>query len=159
MFEVGDKIVYPLHGAGTIEAIEEHEVLGKGQTYYILKLLMDKMRVMIPTSSVERIKLRGVIQENEVSKVIDVLRNEVITEDYSSDWRVRYANNLDKMKSGCIYKVAEVAKNLSLRHKMRGLSSIEKKLYDNAFSMIVSELSVAKEISVQEVTTMIEEIL
>ncbi|MDI6736056.1 MAG: CarD family transcriptional regulator [bacterium] len=159
MFDVGDKIVYPLHGAGTIEAIEEHEVLGKGQTYYILKLLMDRMRVMVPASSVERIKLRGVIQRNEVSKVIDVLRNEVITEDYSSDWRVRHANNLDKMKSGCIYKVAEVAKNLSLRHKIRGLSSIEKKLFDNAFSMIVSELSFAEETPVQEVITMIEEIL
>lgn len=160
MFSIGDKVVYPLHGAGTIEAIEEHKVLGQEQSYYVLKLLMDRMRVMVPTSSVEKVKLREVIQGGDVSKVIEILTKEdVIKENYSSDWRMRYSNNLEKMKSGCIYKVAEVAKNLSLRHKKHGLSSVEKKLFDNALSMIISELAFAKDINIQESIAMIDKIL
>jgi len=160
MFNIGDKVVYPLHGAGTIEAIEEHEVLGKPKRYYVLKLLMDKMKVMVPTSSVEKVKLRRIIKGGDVSKVIEILRKENIpTEDYVSDWRTRYSNNLEKMKSGCIYKIAEVARNLSLRHKKHGLSSIEKKLFDNALSMIISEIAFAKNIDLQESIDLIEEIL
>ncbi|MEW6095449.1 MAG: CarD family transcriptional regulator [bacterium] len=160
MFNIGDKVVYPLHGAGTIEAIENHEVLGQQQSYYVLKLLMDRMKVMVPTSATEKVKLREVIQGGDVSRVIDILTKEApANEDYSSDWRTRYLNNLEKMKSGCIYKVAEVAKNLSLRHKKRGLSSLEKKLLDNALSIIISEIAFAKNIDIQESIAMIEEVL
>lgn len=160
MFKIGDKVVYPLYGAGTIEAIEEHKVCGKQENYYVLKLLMNKMKVMIPTSSVEKVKLRRIIQGGDVSKVIEILTQEnILTENYGSDWRMRYSANLEKMKTGCIYKIAEVAKSLSLRHKKYGLSSIEKKLFDNALSMIISEISFAKNIDLQESITMIEEIL
>jgi CarD family transcriptional regulator len=160
MFNIGDKVVYPLHGAGTIEAIEKHEVLGQEQRYYVLKLLMDRMKVMVPTSAAEKVKLRGVISGGDVPKVIEILRKkDVPQEEHSSDWRTRYLNNLEKMKTGCIYKVAEVAKNLSLRHKTRGLSSIEKKLFDIALSMIISELAFAQNIDIQESIAMIEKIL
>ncbi|MEW6619410.1 MAG: CarD family transcriptional regulator [bacterium] len=159
MFNVGDRIVYPLHGAGIVESIEHHEVLGKNQSYYVLRLLMDKIRIMVPTSSVEKVKLRGVISGGEVSKVIEILRKKDDEINYISDWKTRYANNLEKMKSGCIYKIAEVVKNLSSRHKKHGLSSIEKRLFDNALSMIVSEVSFAKDIDIKESIAMIEEIL
>ncbi|MEW6606981.1 MAG: CarD family transcriptional regulator [bacterium] len=159
MFNVGDRIVYPLHGAGIVESIEHHEVLGKNQSYYVLRLLMDKIRVMVPTSSVEKVKLRGIISGGEVSKVIEILRKKDDEINYISDWKARYANNLEKMKSGCIYKIAEVVKNLSSRHKKHGLSSIEKRLFDNALSMIVSEVSFAKDIDIKESIAMIEEIL
>lgn len=160
MFKIGDKVVYPLHGVGTIEAIEKHEVLGQEQKYYVLKLLKDRMKVLVPTSSAERVKLRAVIQGGDVPKVIEILtKKDIPQQEYSSDWRKRYLNNLEKMKSGCIYKVAEVAKNLSLRHKTHGLSSIEKKLFDNALSMIISEVAFAKNIEIQESIAMIEKIL
>jgi len=161
VFNIGDKVVYPLHGAGTIEAIEEHEVLGQQQTYYVLRLLMNRMKVMIPTSSTKKVKLRGIIQGGDVPKVLEILRNEDISkeENIPSDWKTRYLNNLEKMKSGCIYKVAKVAKNLSLRQKKHGLSFIEKKLLDTALSMIISELAFAKGIDVEESIAMIDKIL
>jgi len=160
MFKIGDKVVYPLHGAGTIEAIEEYEVMGRQERYYVLKLLMNKMKVMVPISSVEKVKLRRIIQGGEVSKVIEILtQDNVPPEDIVSDWRRRYSNNLEKMKSGCIYKIAEVVRNLSLRHKKHGLSSLEKKLFDNALSMLISEVSFAKNIDIEESIDLIEKIL
>lgn len=157
MFRVGDKVVYPLHGAGEIEAIEEHEVLGERKEYYVVRLLVGEMRVMIPVESASKIGLRVVINESEVPEVLNVLRGE--EEESISDWKVRYTTNLEKIKSGSIYKVAEVARSLAFRNKERELSTGERRLFDNARQLIISELAYAKNTSADEATSMIEEIL
>lgn len=157
MFKAGDKVVYPLHGAGEIEAVEEHEVLGEKKKYYVVKLLIAEMKVLIPVENVSKIGLRVVIDESEIPKVLNILRGE--KEEVSSDWKVRYATNLEKIKSGSIYKVAEVARNLAFRNKEKGLSTGEKRLFDNARQLIISELAYARNTSTNEASSMIEEIL
>jgi len=157
MFEEGDKVVYPLHGAGEIEAIEEHEVLGESRRYYVVKLLVGGMRVMIPVDSATKVGLRVVIDEKEVSGVLDILRGE--EEESISDWKVRYTTNLEKIKSGSIYKVAEVARSLASRNKERGLSTGERRLFDNARQLIISELAYARNTSPDEASSIVEEIL
>jgi CarD family transcriptional regulator len=159
MFKVGDKVVYPLHGAGEIESIEKHEVLGRIQKYYVLRLLIGGMRVMVPTDLAEKVGLRSVIKWQEVKKVFEVLKSGDKEEEDNFNWKVRYTNNLEKMKSGSIYKVAEVARNLSYRSRTKGLSSGERKLLDSACQMIVSELSFAQRSSVEEVNSKVKEIL
>jgi CarD family transcriptional regulator len=158
MFKVGDTVVYPLHGAGTIESIEEQEVLGKKQRYYVLKLLIGGMRLMIPVDSAKKVGLRSIIRKGEANKVFDVLKGKGGKE-RTVDWKLRYNKNLEKIKSGSIYKVAEVARNLSARSQKQGLSSSERKLFDSACQMIVSELTFVQDSSLKEVNSEIEKIL
>ncbi|MDI6703765.1 MAG: CarD family transcriptional regulator [bacterium] len=157
MFRVGDKVVYPLHGAGEIEAVEEHEVLGERRKYYVVKLLVTEMKVMIPVESVSKIGLRVVINESEIPKVLNILSGK--KGESISDWKVRYTTNLEKIKSGSIYKVAEVARNLAFRSKERGLSNVERRLFDNAKQLIISELAYVKNTSADEASSMVEKIL
>lgn len=156
-FSIGEKVVYPLHGAGIIETIEEKEVLGEKHTYYVLKLLMGGMRVMIPTNNVEKTGLRSVISEKGVNKVFQILEN--FTSETIPNWKERQIDNLKKIKSGSIYKVAEVASSLSRRSRERELSTGERRLLDNAYQLIVSELSFAQDIPAEEVNGRLEKIL
>jgi CarD family transcriptional regulator len=158
MFNVGDKVVYPLHGAGQIESIEEHEVLGKIQKYYVVRLLVGGMKVMVPVNSSDgQVRLRKIIGEDEVKKVITILKNATIKP--ISDWKVRYNTNLEKMKTGCIYKVAEVARSLAQRNKEKGLSSGERRLLETACTAITSELAFAQDIDLEQATMMVDNIL
>lgn len=157
MFNVGDKVVYPMHGAGIIEAIEEQEILGQRHRYYIMRLPIGEMKVMIPTESVDGIGLREVIPADEVPKVIDILRSQKTK--MSTNWNRRYRANLEKIKSGDIYEVAEVVKNLVLRDREKGLSTGERKMLDNARQILISELVLAKGIEEEVATNMLEEIL
>jgi CarD family transcriptional regulator len=138
MFNIGDKIVYPMHGAGVIEAIEEKEILGERQKYYIMKMPIGDMKVMIPLKSVKEIGLREVITPNEIDKVMSVLKAE--TTKMSHNWNRRYRANLEKIKSGDIYEVAEVVRNLMSRDKEKGLSTGERKMLENARQILISEL-------------------
>ncbi len=130
MFKVGDKVVYPMHGAGVIESIEEREVLGSKHKYYVMRLPMGDLKVMIPTDNVEEIGVREIISDDMVDEVFDVLRGEKTK--MSSNWNKRYRANLEKIRSGNILEVAEVVRNLSIRDREKGLSSGEKKMLDNA---------------------------
>ncbi len=155
MFNINDKVVYPLHGAGTIDSIEEHEVLGAIQEYYIVRLLVGGMKVMVPIIPMkEQISLRNVIEKNEIDKVMDVLENSAINN--IQNWKIRYQTNLEKMKTGCIYKMAEVAKSLSCRNKEKGLSSAEKRMFETAYTAITSEIAFSQDIGLDEATTMIK---
>jgi len=108
MFSVGDKIVYPMHGAGTIDSIEEKDILGEKQSYYILRMPGD-VKVMIPTAKAEEVGVRNVIDKSSAEKVISVLeQNET---DMDKNWNKRYRDNMDKMKSGDIYEIADVVRN------------------------------------------------
>ena len=141
MFNVGDKIVYPMHGAGTIDSIEEKDILGEKQSYYILRM-PGGVKVMIPTAKAEEVGVRNVIDKSSADRVISVLeQNET---DMDKNWNKRYRDNMDKMKSGDIYEVADVVRNLSFKQKEKGLSTGEKKMLNNAKQILVSELVLAE---------------
>lgn len=142
MFRIGDKVVYPMHGAGVIEAIEEREVLGERQEYYIMRLPLGDLKVMIPINNVDTIGLRGVINEAEVEKVIQILKEK--KGKMATSWNRRYRANLEKIKSGDVYEVAEVVRNLILREREKGLSTGERKMLDSARQILISELVLAK---------------
>lgn len=137
MFNVGDKIVYPMHGAGVIDAIEEKDILGEKQAYYILKM-PGEVKVMVPTAKAEEIGVRSIIDKSSAEKVFRVLESDET--EMSMNWNKRYRDNMDKMKSGDIYKVADVVRNLSFKQKEKGLSTGEKKMLNNAKQILVSEL-------------------
>lgn len=157
MFNIGDKIVYPMHGAGIIEKIEENEVLGERQKFYIMRLPIGDMKVMIPMDSMEEIGLRQVISREEVDKVIDVLKGEMTK--MSPNWNRRYRVNMSKLKTGDIFEVAEVVRNLSIRDHLKGLSTGERRMLDNAKQILVSELVLAGDMTEEEVVNMITEAL
>lgn len=153
MFKVGDKVAYPMHGAGIIEGIEEKEILGEKKKYYVMRLPGD-MKVMIPTSKVKESGLRKVIDEEGVRKVLAILSSK--KDDDNTNWNHRYRNHLEKMRSGDIYEVAEVFRNLSYRQKEKGLSTGERKMLENARQILVSELVLAKDMEEEKVLTLIE---
>ena len=154
MFNIGDYIVYPMHGAGTIDAIEEKDVFGQKQAYYIIKM-PGEIKVMIPTAQAEKVGIRSVIGKEQAQKVFEVLsEDETQTE---MNWNKRYRENMDKMKTGDIYEVADVVRNLSFKQKEKGLSTGEKKMLTNAKQILVSELALAEESSQEEVENLIED--
>lgn len=142
MFKIGDKIVYPMHGAGVIESIEEKEILGRTQYYYVLKMPVGDMKVMIPTHNVTDIGIREIITANEVEKVFDILKD--VSINVSTNWNKRYRENMNKIKSGNIYEVADVVRVLILRDKEKGLSTGERKMLNNAKQILLSELILAR---------------
>jgi len=141
LLAVGDKVVYPMYGAGVIEAIEEHEILGSRQNYYVLTMPYGAMRVMIPLENVEHIGLREVIDKVEISKVWDVLKT--TPEPIHVNWNRRFNSNLAKIKTGDIFEVAEVVRNLILQDKEKKLSTGERRLLDIARQVLISELVLA----------------
>ena len=153
MFNVGDKVVYPMHGAGTIEGIEEKDILGEKQEYYIIKM-PGEVKVMVPISKAGDIGVRSVIDKAEAGKVLEVL--EANETEMSNNWNKRYKENMEKMKSGSIYEVADVVRNLSYKQKEKGLSTGEKKMLNNAKQILVSELVLAEHASENEVENLVE---
>ena len=153
IFNVGDKIVYPMHGAGTIDAIEEKDILGEKQNYYIIKM-PGEVKVMVPISKASDIGVRSVIDKAEAGKVLEVL--EANETEMSNNWNKRYKENMEKMKSGSIYEVADVVRNLSYKQKEKGLSTGEKKMLNNAKQILVSELVLAEHASENEVENLVE---
>ena len=153
MFNIGDKIVYPMHGAGTIDAIEEKDILGEKHNYYIIKM-PGEVKVMVPTDKAEEVGVRNIINKEEAAKVMSILgENET---EMSQNWNKRYRDNMDKMKSGDIYEVADVVRNLSFKQKEKGLSTGEKKKLNNAKQILVSELVLAEHASQEEVEQLVE---
>ena len=157
MFEVGDKVVYPMHGAGVIEAIEEREIQGRRQSYYIMRLPIGDMKVMIPVDGAPRVGLRQVIGEEELQQLLAVLRAERTS--MSTNWNRRYRANTEKLKTGDIFEVAEVVRNLTLRDQEKGLSTGERKMLDNARQILVSELVLARGIDEPEANAILDRAL
>ncbi|MGI6588181.1 MAG: CarD family transcriptional regulator [Peptococcia bacterium] len=143
MFEIGDKIVYPMHGAGIIEAIEEKEILGEKRNYYVLRMPIGEMKVMVPITNADVVGIRKVIDGDEVGQVFRILQQE--DSPMSNNWNRRYRHNMEKIKSGNVYELAEVVRNLAARDKEKGLSTGEKKMLDNARQILLSELVLAKD--------------
>ena len=155
MFEEGDKIVYPNHGAGTIVGVKTKEILGEEKKYYIMKLPIGEMKVMIPIEKVDEIGLRDVIDSEEADEVLQLLKGE--KSDMSQNWNRRYRANQEKLKTGDIYDVGEVVRDLTMRDEEKGLSTGEKKMLSNARQILISELVLAIDKEKEEVESMIEE--
>ena len=154
MFNIGDKVVYPLHGAGIIEAIVEKAILDEKQSYYIIKM-PGEVKVMVPTSKAEDVGVRNIIDQEGALKVIKVLEEE--STEMSTNWNKRYRDNMERMKSGDIFEVAEVVRNLTFKQKEKGLATGEKKMLTNAKQILVSELVLAEDLSKENVEKMIDE--
>ena len=153
MCNVGDKVVYPMHGAGIVDSIEEKEVLGEKQSYYILKM-PGEVKVMVPTQTAEQHGIRNIIDKTEAEKVFNILEQDET--EMEKNWNKRYRDNMDKMKSGNIYEIADVVRNLSFKQKEKGLSTGEKKMLHNAKQILVSELVLAEHATQDEVEELVE---
>lgn len=155
MFNIGDKVVYPMHGAGVIESIEEKEILGQKQKYYIMKMPVGDIQVMVPTNNAQEVGMREVIACKDADRVLSVLSGE--RTEMNANWNKRYRENMEKIKSGNIFEVAEVVKNLSYKNGEKGLSTGEKKLYNSAKQILISELVLANKCSKIEIEDLVNE--
>ena len=157
-FDIGDKVVYPHHGAAVIERVEERDLLGETREYYILKLAYGELTLMVPTDSTEDVGLREVTPAKEVPKVFKVLKkNEPTTN--TTNWSRRFKANVEKLKSGDIYQVADVVRSLHQRDKEKGLSAGEKRMLNKARQILVSELTFSKDCNEEEAEQMLDEVL
>ncbi len=153
MFNIGDKVVYPMHGAGIIENIEEKNIGGQKLEYYSIKM-PGEVKVMVPTAKADQVGVRGIIDEETAGKVFDIL--EANSTEMSMNWNKRYRDNMEKIKSGDVCEVADVVRNLSLKQKEKGLSTGEKKMLLNAKQILVSELTLVSKLGQEKVEEMIE---
>ncbi len=153
MFKVGDKIVYPMHGAGVIEKIEERIIGNEKLSYYTIKM-PGEVKVMVPTAKAEEIGVRNIIDKETAGKVINVLEQD--STEMSMKWNKRYRDNVEKMKSGDIFEVADIVRNLSFKQKDKGLSTTEKKMLINAKQILVSELVLAESKEKHEVEELVD---
>ena len=156
-FEIGDSVVYPHHGAGKVMRKEMKEVLGSSREYLTIKILHNDMTVMVPTENAALAGLRRVIDEETVKKVLDVLQDEV--SEMPKNWNRRFKHNRDKIKTGDIYELAEVVRNLALRESEKGLSTGEKKLFTRAKKILASELMYALDKDEDEAEAYLDELL
>jgi len=157
LYKVGDKVVYPHHGAGTVVKREKREVLGEKREYLTIKILHNDMTVNVPADNAERVGLRKVIDEEAVKKVVKYLTSGGT--EMPKNWNRRFKHNRDKMKTGDIYELAEVVRNLALRDGEKGLSTGEKQMYVKAKKILASELMYAKTLSEDEALEWLEETL
>jgi CarD family transcriptional regulator len=142
-----------MHGAGVIESIEEREILGQKQNYYVLRMPVGDMKVMIPTQNVDDIGIREVIKGNDVDKVYEILQDHDVN--VTNNWNKRYRENMSKIRSGNIYEVADVVRILMKRDKEKGLSTGEKKMLNSAKQILISELILAEDSEQVDVESMI----
>jgi CarD family transcriptional regulator len=156
-FELGDHVVYPHHGAGKVLKKEEMEMLGERREYLTIKILHNDMTVRVPTENAALAGLRRVIDEETVQKVLDVLRDEV--SEMPKNWNRRFKHNRDKIKTGDIYELAEVVRNLSLRENEKGLSTGEKQMFTRTKKILASELMYALDKDEEEAENYLDELL
>ncbi|MBR4098459.1 MAG: CarD family transcriptional regulator [Clostridium sp.] len=149
MYQVGDKVVHPMHGAGVVERIVQRKVDGITREYYVLKLPVRSMEVMIPTENSGEIGVRPVIAPDQADQVLASISQ--IEADMTRNWNQRYRENLERLKSGDLFQVAHVVKGLMLRDRKRGLSTGERKMLHTAKQILISELVLSQDSDYEEV--------
>ena len=157
MYKVGDKVVYPHHGAGTVVKREKRDVLGETREYLTIKILHNDMTVNVPAENAERVGLRKVIDEEAVKKVVKYLTSGGT--EMPKNWNRRFKHNRDKMKTGDIYELAEVVRNLAIREHEKGLSTGEKQMFTRAKKILASELMYALDKDEVEAEAYLDELL
>lgn len=153
MYNIGDKIVYPMHGAGIIEQIEEKVILGEKREYYVLRVPCGDMKIMIPVDKSDDIGVRPVISHHEMDEILAILRGE--STEMSANWNRRYRENTDKLKTGDAREVAEVVRNLLRTDREKTLSTGEKKMLSSARQILVSEMILASDLDPAEADKLI----
>lgn len=156
MFKIGDKVVYPMHGAGTIVAIEDREILGKKHEYYVLLLPINKLKVMIPVKKADEVGVRKIMEISEMEEVLEILSSEEKFK-MPTNWNRRYRFNLDKIKSGNLIEIAGVIKSLEKLDSKKSLSTGERKILNEARIIIISEIALVFDKDVDEVVSMVDE--
>jgi len=158
VFQKGDRVVYPHHGAAVIEDLTEREILGERRTYFVLRLAHQDLTLMVPVENTREVGLREVVSKREVKKVFEILREDEETE-ISTNWNRRYKANVAKLQSGDIFQVAEVVRSLSLREREKGLSAGEKRMLAKARQILISELTFAVDSTEEKAEAMLDKIL
>lgn len=154
MFEVGDRVVYPHHGAAVIERKEKREVFGEKQEYLVLRMAHGDLTLSVPSANAEQVGMRRPIAREDVDDLFQLLAKRDVRE--PSNWSRRFKNHQEKLKSGDVYQVAEVVRNLALRDQAKGLSAGEKSMFVKARSVLVSELSFALDVSEDDALAEVE---
>lgn len=155
MFKIGDKIVYPNHGAGIIDSIEKKEFLGEEKDYFILKMPIGSMDISIPMANIDKMNIREVIGKEEGDEVLKILDDDPTQ--MSNNRNVRYRQNQEVIKSGDIFEIAKMVRNLAILDKKKGLSTTEKKLLNRARRIMASELVMAGSLEKEKAEEMIDE--
>lgn len=156
-FKVGDMAVYPAHGVGEVKGIESREILGSKQLFYVLEILDSGMKIMVPTGNVNAVGLREIISEDEVKAVYDILKERDVVID-NQTWNRRYREYMDKIKTGSIYEIAEVYRDLSLLRSDKELSFGERKMLDTAKNLLIKELAFAGDSAEDEIAEELDDI-
>ena len=143
MFKVGESAVYPAHGIAVIKRIDEREVGGKKKTFYVLQVLENQMTIMVPTDNAAAVGLRSIISDQEVAQVYSILKMRDVKIDQTT-WNRRYRDYMEKIKTGSIYEISEVLRDLFLLRHSKDLSFGERKMLDQAKALIVKEISIAR---------------
>ncbi len=157
MYTIGDHVVYPMYGAGVIEGIEEKEIMGQKQEYYIMKMPIGNMCVMIPVLNVAALGIRDVIDEAEANRVLEEFK--AAQSDDNANWNKRYRENMTRIKSGSAEEVAGVVKSLMVRDRTRGLSTGERKMLSSAKQILISEIVLAKKMEQTSLEEMMDRIV
>jgi len=157
LFRVGDKVIYPQHGAAVIKSLEEKTVLGEKKKYFVLRLAYGDLTLMVPTDSTEEVGIRDVISKEELQKVFKVLKSKECR--MPTNWSRRYKTHVEKLRSGDIYQVAEVVRNLARREAEKGLSAGEKRMLTRARQILVSEVTFAAGVKEDEAEKMLDKVL
>jgi CarD family transcriptional regulator len=156
-FEIGDNVVYPHHGAGQVVKKEDKKVMGEVRQYLTIKILHNDMTVMVPCENAGKAGLRRVIDEETVEKVLNVLKDDI--SEMPKNWNRRFKHNRDKIKTGDIYELAEVVRNLAIREQDKGLSTGEKQMYTRAKKILASEMMYALELDEEGAEAHLDQIL
>jgi CarD family transcriptional regulator len=156
-YKVGDKVVYPHHGAGKVLKKEQKEMLGEVREYLTIKILHNDMTVMVPCENAHRAGLRRVIGEDDVERVLAVLREDMSA--MPKNWNRRFKHNRDKMKTGDVFELAEVVRNLAIRDFDKGLSTGEKQMFTRAKKILSSELMYALDMEEKEAEEYLDQLL
>lgn len=156
-FRVGDKAVYPAHGVAEITGIERREISGTEQTFYILRILENGMRIMVPMKNAAAVGLRAVVGKQEIKEVYDILRSKEVSVD-GQTWNRRYREYMEKIKTGSVFEIAEVLRDLTLLKTDKDLSFGERKMLDTARNLLVKELAIAKNTKEEKIVRELDEI-
>lgn len=155
MFCVGDKVVYPMYGAGIIEDLEEKLIDGVRKMYYVMNIPVGNLKISVSAGNAEELGLREICSGNQVMVILDEVED--IPIEMPENWNERYKSNLAKIKTGRLIEVVEVYRNLYFREKARGLSSVEKKLLSNSKQIIISELVLSQNVVKEDAEKILEE--
>lgn len=156
-FKVGDMAVYPAHGVGEVTGIESREISGSKQLFYVLQIVDSGMKIMVPTGNVNAVGLREIISEDEVKAVYDILKEKDIVFD-NQTWNRRYREYMDKIKTGSVYEIAEVCRDLSRLRRIKELSFGERKMLDTARGLLIKELALAEDLEEDDISDKLEDI-